>query len=238
MLRLVSAASALVLLVSCGDKDGRPVDSGAREQLDSGLDPSTPHDPEGDEAPDADPTATLEESSDAGEPAELDSGADSAQESDDEDSGTDAGPPSSEDAGADATTSSMATWGQQPCDQESVRPGCGDESLALCICRGPDAEGGNEFCCSERWDYLCVDGVTAVPECKFVTSTCCEAHPTDGCNRPEVEQCVCAEVERMKREEIEAGRDPAGVHDCCAEGWTGFCAILADAICNAGCTAP
>jgi len=137
------------------------------------------------------------------------------------------------DAGGSVVT--RAGWGDQPCDRESKKPGCNDESLALCICRGPDASGGNEFCCSEQWSYLCVDGLAALPECKFTTNKCCEAHPTDGCADKAVEQCICAEVRRQKQEETAAGRDPALVHDCCSEGWTDFCAILADEVCGAGC---
>jgi hypothetical protein len=129
-------------------------------------------------------------------------------------------------------------WGAQSCDREGDKPGCGDESVALCICRGPDASGGNEFCCSEKWSYLCVDGVAALPECKFTTKKCCEAHPTDGCDNPTVEQCVCDEVKRQKQEESAAGRDPALVHDCCSEGFNDFCAILADTVCGAGCSPP
>lgn len=111
----------------------------------------------------------------------------------------------------------------------------GQRCHLVCICRGPDASGGNEFCCSEQWSYLCVDGLAALPECKFTTNECCEAHPTDGCQDKAVEQCVCAEVNRQKQEETAAGRDPALVHDCCSEGWTDFCAILADEVCGAGC---
>jgi hypothetical protein len=130
------------------------------------------------------------------------------------------------------------TWGNQACNKESPKPGCSDEAVALCICRGPEANGGNEFCCTEKWDYLCADGVEAAPECKFTTTKCCEAHPTDGCEEPTIEQCVCDEVKRQKQEEMSAGRDPAQVHDCCTEGWSDFCAILAEAVCGAACVAP
>ena len=141
----------------------------------------------------------------------------------------------SPDTGSPARPAYAAGWGDQSCTQASTKPGCHDDALALCICRGPEAEGGNAFCCSERWSYLCVDGVAALPECKFVTRQCCEAHPTDGCENPSIEQCVCAEVQRMKQAEVAAGRSPDSVHDCCTQGWSGFCTILADSVCNAGC---
>jgi hypothetical protein len=130
----------------------------------------------------------------------------------------------------------MSDWGDQPCDKASSKPGCKDKALALCICRGPDAEGGNSFCCSERWSYLCVDGALAVNACKFVSNSCCEAHSGDGCETPKIEQCVCDEVQRMKRVEMEAGRNPAAVHDCCHEGWSAFCAILASTTCASTCS--
>jgi hypothetical protein len=141
------------------------------------------------------------------------------------------------DAAPDARPAYASGWGDQPCSETSSKPGCKDDALALCICRGPEAEGGNASCCSKRWDYLCVDGVASVPECKFTTTKCCEAHPGDGCESPSIQQCVCAEVQRMKQAEVEAGRNPASVHDCCTQGWNAFCTFLADGVCGASCPA-
>jgi hypothetical protein len=248
MRRLGLVACVLIVLFGC-DEPEKKKESSATE-------------PESSDRPDSDSRASEEEESDEPSDADEDSGQDDEEEvldagssldavgeqdsgSDAEsdagvapsaDAGSDASSVLSSDAAADAGNTLMPNWGDQPCDKASSKPGCKDKALALCVCRGPAAEGGNNFCCTERWSYLCVDGATSLPECKFVTNKCCEAHPADGCETPQVEQCVCDEVQRMKRVEMEAGRNPASVHDCCHDGWSAFCAILAAGVCGATCS--
>jgi hypothetical protein len=212
--------------------DARPdtsaaVDAGSRARDGGGDGSSTSNDAGAREAGTRDAEAL--------DGAHVDTGVDTSVVDAAADAASSAPDAASSDAGNSTRPAYAAGWGDQPCTQASTKPGCHDDALALCICRGPEAEGGNSFCCSERWSYLCVDGVAGLPECKFVTRKFCEAHPTDGCEDPAIEQCVCNEVQRMKQAEVAAGRSPDSVHDCCTQGWSGFCTILADSACNAGC---
>jgi hypothetical protein len=244
MSRLILVA-ALALLMGCDDGDA-PKSKEHADDDDSASSEQPEPEPSEDEPDESEPQADEDEPDGGEESEQADGGEQAAHDADAGELDGSGGDASGGDASAtsDATTdaassdasSLMSNWGDQACDKASTKPGCQDKALALCICRGPSAEGGNAFCCNERWSYVCVDGALSVSACKFVSNKCCEAHPGDGCETPQIEQCVCNEVQRMKREEADAGRDPATVHDCCREGWSPFCAILATTVCSATCT--
>jgi hypothetical protein len=125
---------------------------------------------------------------------------------------------SSCDAGANAVTDCCTPHPSASCD---------DATVAECVCNG-----GDEHCCEEAWDELCVEevqtfgcGVCAGEDDGGVDplapSDCCVAANVPSCGDPDVTECVC---------EYDAY--------CCQIAWDGVCVDAVDASGCGSCTPP
>ncbi|MCB9566286.1 MAG: hypothetical protein H6710_03565 [Myxococcales bacterium] len=105
----------------------------------------------------------------------------------------------------DSTAGSGGTdTGGGECCEPLLAPGCGDPSVAECVC------AQDEFCCVEQWDGQCVQEVEAFGcgVCGGMVLGCCDAHQSPSCDDDAVAACVCAQDDF-----------------CCAESWDEQCAM-------------
>lgn len=135
-----------------------------------------------------------------------------------------AGPagPDTSSTGGDPATFGPAD-GSGECCLANGSPGCSDSRVEACVC----AESMD--CCSTEWTGECAALVDALgcavcdgpldsgpdPDDSGEPSgqACCGAGSEPGCNDPEVEACVCAEIEY-----------------CCDTAWEEVCASAVDAL--------
>lgn len=128
-------------------------------------------------------------------------------------------------------TGGGGTGGAPPtgeCCEPHDSPGCNDPSINACVCQG------DEYCCDQHWDNLCVQrveedncgscgGSAGAPGTGgtggggtggiYGVGDCCEIQPTPACEDVEVADCVCA-------------GDPY----CCRYDWDALCVDEVDSL--------
>ncbi len=116
-----------------------------------------------------------------------------------------------------------STSGESCCEAHSS-PGCEDSTCCNAVCE----VSGLVDCCRTGWTAACaanaffICGAKCEAEvCADATGSCCEDHPTPGCEDSTCCNAVC---------------EVPGLVDCCRTGWTAACAASAESVCVTLCT--
>lgn len=97
--------------------------------------------------------------------------------------------------------------------QTAMVPGCSDPDIEACVC------AVSSFCCTEKWDLLCVG---LVAQCGSACTTC-----TDPCNAyPPPHDCCYSHGAGCSNSEIEAAVCAASGY-CCTDRWDDTCVGVA-----------